>query len=133
MTDRHAILTPDAPQPAPVYSQGVRQAGLVQVSGQGPQDPVTGEYVHQGDIRAQTTRTLTNVLGILRAGGLGMDDVIMVRVYITKQSDFAAMNEAYGAFMAAHCATGILPARTTLVVGLPRPEMLVEIDALAVG
>jgi len=42
------------------------------------------------------------------------------------------MNGAYGAFVKKHSTTGVLPSRTTVMVGLPRREMLVEIDALAV-
>jgi len=132
MTDRHAIATSDAPSPAPVFHQGVRQGPLLQVSGQGPQDPATGEYLFPGDVMAQTTRTLQNVLAILQAGGSSLDDVIMLRVYITDRGNFAAMNQAYGEFITAHCSSGVLPSRTTLVVGLPRDDMLVEIDALAV-
>ena len=54
----------------------------------------------------------------------------MLRVYLTSRDDFATMNEAYGAFLADRCQ--VLPARTTVFTGLPREEMLVEIDALAV-
>jgi enamine deaminase RidA (YjgF/YER057c/UK114 family) len=41
------------------------------------------------------------------------------------------MNEAYGEFISARVSSGVLPARTTVFTGLPREEMLVEIDALA--
>jgi enamine deaminase RidA (YjgF/YER057c/UK114 family) len=56
----------------------------------------------------------------------------MFRVYLTARDDFAAMNEAYGEFVQRHVGDGVLPARTTVFVGLPHEEMLVEIDALAV-
>jgi len=42
------------------------------------------------------------------------------------------MNEAFGEFLAGRVASGVLPARTTVFTGLPRAEMLVEIDAFAV-
>ncbi|MDR0283488.1 MAG: RidA family protein [Propionibacteriaceae bacterium] len=126
------ISTPHAPTPAPIFHQGVRRGPLLQVSGQGPQDPATGEYLHPGDVSAQTTRTLANVLAIVEAGGATFDDIIMLRVYLTRRDDFAIMNEAYGEFVAAHSTTGVLPCRTTLITGLPRADMLVEIDALAV-
>jgi reactive intermediate/imine deaminase len=127
-----AISTPDAPAPAHTFHQGVRSGPFVQVSGQGPVDPATREYVHQGDVAAQTTRTLENVRAVLEAAGATFDDVIMLRVYLTSRDDFVAMNEAYGAFVSRHCPSGVLPSRTTVMVGLPREEMLVEIDALAV-
>jgi len=126
------IATDAAPAPAHTFSQGVRKGPIVQVSGQGPVDPTTGEYVFAGDVAAQTTRTLQNVLAIVEASGASFDDVVMLRVYLTDRDDFAAMNDAYGAFVSEHTASGILPSRTTVFTGLPRPEMLIEIDALAV-
>ena len=132
MTDRIAVSTADAPAPAHTFSQGVRRGPFLQVSGQGPVDPATNEYVHEGDVRAQTVRTLQNVEAVLAAGGAGFDDVMMLRVYLTTRDDFAAMNEAYGAFLGERVASGVLPARTTVFTGLPRAEMLVEIDAFAV-
>jgi reactive intermediate/imine deaminase len=132
VTRKTAISTPHAPAPAHTFHQGVRSGPFVQVSGQGAVDPATGEYVHPGDVAAQTTRTLENVRAIVEAGGATFDDVVMLRVYLTSRDDFAAMNEAYGAFVEQHCPSGVLPSRTTVMVGLPREEMLVEIDALAV-
>jgi reactive intermediate/imine deaminase len=127
-----AIRTESAPAPAHVFSQGVRKGGLLQVSGQGAVDPATGEYVGAGDVAAQTSRTLENVRAILEAGGAGVEDVVMFRVYLTRRDDFPAMNEAYGAFVAEHVPSGVLPGRTTVFVDLPHEVMLVEIDALAV-
>ncbi|AUS81335.1 RidA family protein [Actinoalloteichus sp. AHMU CJ021] len=127
-----AIRTDAAPAPAHTFSQGVRKGPLLQVSGQGPVDPTSNEYVFQGDVHAQTIRTLENVAAILAAGGASFEDVIMLRVYLTTRDDFATMNEAYGEFVTARVPSGVLPARTTVFTGLPREEMLVEIDALAV-
>ncbi|ACQ78358.1 Endoribonuclease L-PSP [Beutenbergia cavernae DSM 12333] len=126
-----AILTSDAPPPAHTFSQGVRKGPILQVSGQGPVDAATGAYRHPGDVAAQTTLTLRNVKAIVEAGGASFADVVMLRVYLRHEGDFASMNEAYGAFVAEH-AGEVLPSRTTVFTGLPRPEMLVEIDALAV-
>ena len=129
-TPKTAVTTDAAPAPAHTFSQGVRRGPILQVSGQGPVDPATNEYVHSGDVRAQTERTLANVEAVLGAGGATFEDVVMVRVYLTARDDFAPMNEAYGDFLASRCT--VLPARTTVFTGLPRAEMLVEIDALAV-
>lgn len=132
MPRKTAVRTDDAPAPMPVLSQGVRRGPFVQVSGQGPADPATGQYVHLGDVAAQTTRTLENVRAVLEAGGAGVADVLMFRVYLTTREDFAAFNTAYAAFLDQHAPGEVLPARTTVFTGLPHPEMLVEIDALAV-
>ena len=120
-----AITTDQAPRPVAAYSQAVRSGVLVQVAGQGPADPVTGEFV-AGGITEQTRRTLDNVVAVLAAAGLGFDDVIMARVYLADLADFAGMNEVYTTYV-----TEPFPARTTVAVGLP-PGMLVEIDVLAV-
>ena len=132
MSDKTAVSTTDAPPPMPVFSQGVRKGNILQVSGQGSVDPASGEFVFTGDVKGQTTRVLQNIEAILEAGGASIDDVVMLRVYLTTRDDLAAMNEAYAEFMSTRTPSGVLPSRTTVFTGLPLPEMLVEIDALAV-
>ncbi|HEX4247097.1 MAG TPA: RidA family protein [Pseudonocardia sp.] len=131
-TGKTAISTPNAPAPMPVFGQGVRKGGLLQVSGQGSVDPASGSFVGEGDVKAQTRRVLQNVLAILEAGGSSLEDVIMLRVYLTTRAHFVEMNEVYAEFVAEHVPSGVLPSRTTVFVELPTPQMLVEIDALAV-
>jgi reactive intermediate/imine deaminase len=132
MSDKTVISTTDAPTPMPVFSQGVRKGNILQVSGQGSVDPASGEFVFTGDVKAQTTRVLQNIEAILKAGGASIDDVLMLRVYLTTRDDFTAMNDAYAEFMSTRTPSGVLPSRTTVFTGLPLPDMLVEIDALAV-
>ncbi|MFJ9517582.1 RidA family protein [Kitasatospora sp. NPDC101801] len=126
------VRTTDAPAPAWVFSQGVRKGPILQVSGQGPQDPATSEYLYPGDVKAQTLRTLENVRAVLEAGGATVEDVVSFRVYLTKRADFALMNEVYGEFIDKHVGNGVKPCRTTIFVELPHEAMLVEIDAQAV-
>ena len=120
-----AISTDDAPKPVAAYSQAVRRGPILQVAGQGPVDPATGEFAGP-DIASQTRQTLLNIQAILKAAGASFDDVMMVRVYLADLGDFAAMNEVYTEFV-----TEPFPSRTTVGVALPF-GMLVEIDALAV-
>ena len=129
---KKALSTTKAPAAAHSFSQGVHAGPIVQISGQGPQDPETREYVFPGDVGRQTWRTLENVRQIVEASGGTFDDVISLRVFLTDQSEFAGMNEAYEAFVREHTPSGVLPARTTVFVGLPWPQMLVEIDGMAV-
>jgi 2-iminobutanoate/2-iminopropanoate deaminase len=83
-------------------------------------------------VKAQTARTLENVKAIVEAGGGTVDDIVMLRVYLTTRAHFGAMNEAYAEFLAANLsADGVKPSRTTVFVELPKESMLVEIDALA--
>jgi len=132
VSDSQVVRTDAAPAPAHTFSQGIVKGGFLQVSGQGPMDPATNAYIGEGDVRAQTRRTLENVKAILVAGGASVGDVLMFRVYLTKRADFAAMNEVYGEFIAENVTSGALPCRTTVFVELPHEVMLVEIDALAV-
>lgn len=119
-----SVRTDAAPSPVASYSQAVRHNGLVQVSGQGPTDPDTGELV-AGGIAAQTRQTLDNLRAILAEAGAAMDQVMMMRVYLTDTGDFEAMNEVYATYV-----TEPFPSRTTVYVGLP-DGLRVEIDALA--
>ena len=125
-TAKTVVRTEAAPAPAHTFSQGVRKGGLLQVSGQGAVDPRTGEYVGAGDVREQTRRTLENVRAVLSAGGAGVEDVLMFRVYLTRRDDFPAMNEVY----ARHVGPDF-PARATVqIAGLPSGA-LVEIEVVA--
>ena len=110
------------PCPCTHLSQGVRKGPFVQVSGQGPVDPATNEYLHPGDVAAQTTRTLQNVKAIIDASGASFDDVVMLRVYLTKREDFAAMNDAYGEFVLANTSGAVLPCRTTFSLACRAPR-----------
>jgi len=129
---KEIVRTENAPAPAHTFSQGVKKGGLFQVSGQGPMDPATNQYIGEGDVKVQTLRTLENIKAILEAGGSSVEDVMMFRVYLTKREHFSEMNDAYAEFIEANVPSGQLPSRTTVFVDLPHEVMLVEIDALAV-
>jgi 2-iminobutanoate/2-iminopropanoate deaminase len=91
---RNIIRTSDAPPPPPTYSQAVRAAGLVFVSGTGPHDPVTGKIVGT-TIQEQTRQCLQNVSAILRAAETSLDRVVSATVIILEEDDFAGMNEEW--------------------------------------
>ncbi|MFB8443295.1 RidA family protein [Streptomyces niveus] len=122
---RTVITTSNAPAlPAPL-SQGIRKGPVLAVSGQLPLDPETGSVVGT-TVAEQTARALRNVTAVLKAAGATMEDVVMLRVYLTDPADLAAMNEAY-----AEAVGEPFPARTTVYMRLPA-GVLVEVDALAV-
>jgi 2-iminobutanoate/2-iminopropanoate deaminase len=122
---KNVIALPDDRRMAVPLSHGIRKGNILQVAGQVPLDPATGEVVG-ASVAEQTVQCLTNIEAILAAGGATWDDVVMVRVYLTDTAHFAELNEAYANFL-----TEPYPARTTVYVGLP-PGFHVEIDALAV-
>lgn len=91
---REIIRTTDAPPAPPTYSQAVRAAGLVFVSGTSPHDPVTGKLV--GDtIQEQTRQCLKNISAILKAAGTSLDRVVSATVILLEETDFAGMNEEW--------------------------------------
>jgi 2-iminobutanoate/2-iminopropanoate deaminase len=88
------IQTSEAPATPPTYSQAVRAAGLVFVSGTGPQDPMTGKILGE-TIQEQTRQCLTNISAILKAAGTSLDRVVSATVIILEERDFAGMNEEW--------------------------------------
>jgi 2-iminobutanoate/2-iminopropanoate deaminase len=91
---RDIIRTPNAPSPPPTYSQAVRAAGLVFVSGTGPHDPASGKIV--GDtIQEQTRQCLKNVSAILNFAGTSLERVVSATVILLEETDFAGMNEEW--------------------------------------
>ncbi len=91
---RDIIRTPNAPPSPPTYSQAVRAAGLVFVSGTGPHDPATGKIVAD-TIQEQTRQCLHNISAILQAAGTSLDRVVSATVILLEESDFAGMNEEW--------------------------------------
>jgi len=91
---RQIISTPNAAKPPATYSQAVKAAGLVFVSGTAPSDPATGQIV--GDtIQAQTRQCLTNIAAILEAAGSSLDKLVSATVILADEDDFAGLNEEW--------------------------------------
>jgi 2-iminobutanoate/2-iminopropanoate deaminase len=90
---RDIVRTDQAPQNA-AYSQAVRAAGLIFVSGQGPFDPESGAIVGS-TVQEQTRQCLTNVSAILEAADSGLDRVVSATVILVEPDDFAGMNEEW--------------------------------------
>lgn len=76
------------------YSQAVKAAGLVFVSGQGPFDAATGKVVGE-TIQEQTRQALANCDAILRAAGSSMARVVNATFIIRDGADFPGMNEEW--------------------------------------
>ena len=91
---RQIIFTNDAAKPPATYSQAVRAAGLIFVSGTAPHDPQTGKLVGS-TIQEQTRQCLKNISAILRAAGSSLDKVASVTVVLADEEDFQGMNEEW--------------------------------------
>ncbi len=90
-----------------------------------------GETLHPGDFRAQTKRTFANITALLRAEGATWKDVVRTTCYLRDiERDYAVFNEERSAF---YRQQGLdpLPASTGIQAILCRPDLLVEIEAIA--
>ena len=91
---RDIVFTDKAARPPAAYSQAVKAAGLVFVSGTAPHDPATGAIVGS-TVQEQTRQCLTNIAAILAAAGSAMDRIVSVTIVLADEDDFAGMNEEY--------------------------------------
>lgn len=120
------INAPNLPEASGPYSAGMGFERLIFVSGQGADDPATGEIVGT-DTATQTEQVLRNLQAVLRAGGSDLQYVLRCGVFLVDMKDFALMNGVYARVFGNH-----RPARTTVqAVALPDPELRVEIDCIA--
>lgn len=91
---RQIVFTANAPKPPPAYSQAVKAAGLVFVSGTAPTDPATGA-IEATTIQEQTRQCLANIRAILEAAGSSLDRIVSATVVLAEEEDFAGMNEEW--------------------------------------
>jgi 2-iminobutanoate/2-iminopropanoate deaminase len=119
------IATSEAPAAIGPYSQAIRCGQFVYTSGQVALDPITGELVGE-DVQTQTHRALQNLQAVLNSAGTSLKNVIKTTVFLTRMSDFQAMNAVYASYFGS-----LAPARSTVAVAeLPR-QALVEIECIA--
>lgn len=114
------------------FSQAVEISGHQRVllcAGQTPTD-ADGKVVHAGDMRAQVAAALDNIETVLREAGYSFSDVVRLNYFTTDVDRFLTAGDVLGSRLGA---AGIQPASTLLgVTRLAFPELLVEIEALAV-
>ncbi len=90
-----------------------------------------GATLHVGDFRAQTRRTFDNIAALLASEGATWKDIVRTTCYLRDiERDYQAFNEERAAFYAQQ-ELNPLPASTGIQAILCRPELLVEIEAIA--
>ena len=90
-----------------------------------------GNTAHVGDFRAQTRRTFDNITGLLASEGATWKDIVRTTCYLRDiERDYKAFNEERTAF---YREQGLdpLPASTGIQAILCRPDLLIEIEAIA--
>ena len=117
------------PVPRGSYSQVVitKPGRLVFIAGNTASDP-EGRVVGIGDIRAQTRYALQKIkIGVEAAGGT-LQDLVSMTLFTTDARYHPAVNETRREFLGADFPTSTM----VQVVALARPELLIEINAIAV-
>ena len=90
-----------------------------------------GRTVHVGDLRAQVRRTYDNITKLLASEGATWHDIVRTTCYLRDiERDYQAFNEERTAF---YKQQGLepLPASTGIQAIMCRPDLLVEIEAIA--
>jgi len=119
--------------PLGMYSHGMAApAGeIVVVAGQvgvTPDGKLAGD-----DVGSQTKQALSNIRAVLEAAGCSFRDVIRLQTFLTSATDIPAYMKARGEVYPDYFPERAFPPNTLLVVsGLVRPELRVEIEAMAV-
>ena len=107
------------------YSQAVRAAGLLFVSGQPGVNPSTGEPAGP-TFEAQLTQVFKNLQTVLEAGSSRLDLVVNTTVLVTDIANFPQVNVAFAEHFPENP-----PARMTMQVPLPK-GLLISIGCVAV-
>jgi 2-iminobutanoate/2-iminopropanoate deaminase len=117
------------------FSRGMRvdigNVAVLLISGTASIDE-NGVSVHLGDFRAQCQRTFQNIAGLLEAEGATWHDIVRTSCYLRDiERDYAAFNEERTAFFQEQKLNPV-PASTGIQAILCRPELLIEIEAIAI-
>ena len=108
------------------YSQAVRAGDFIFLSGAIAFDAKSGRFA-EAKIEPQTRQVFANMIDVLKAAGLGLDDVVKTTVFLKNPKDFAPMNTIYAELFMGH-----KPARSTVPgVDWGNPGVLIEIEAVA--
>jgi len=127
MARRKVINSAGGPKALSPLSHAVVAGDLVFVSGLAPYFGDKPRQLVEGDFDAQFHQVMANLKAVLADAGSDLEHVVKMNVLLTRQQDFARMNELYRPYFS----EGNYPARTTSVVGLGLPALLLEIECVA--
>lgn len=128
------VVTPKSfGAPLGMYSHGMIAPGgeIVVVAGQVGMGQ--GGQVAGGDVVAQTKQALDNVRAVVEAAGCSIRDVVRFQTFLTHAEDIPGFMTARAEVFPRYFPDGVYPPNTLLVISrLVKPELLVEIEAMAV-
>jgi enamine deaminase RidA (YjgF/YER057c/UK114 family) len=109
----------------------IKGVTIILISGTASVDE-DGRTVHVGDFGAQTRRTYQNITKLVEAEGATWKDVVRTTCYLRDiERDYAQFNKIRTAFFEEQ-GLDPLPASTGIQAILCRPDLLIEIEAIAI-
>src|SRR4051794_33542951 len=124
---KEVISRSDVPSPSLPFSAGIKANGFIFTAGQVGTDPRTGQ-IAGADVAAQTRQAIDNLRAILEAGGSSLGQLVKTTVFLSDLRTFDEMNAVYRELIPEP-----RPGRSTIEARLARPELLVEIEGIAVA
>ena len=121
------VTLPSRPLPHPpaVYSQAVRVANLLFVAGQPGVEFNTGKASDEFELQAR--QAFENLSTVLRAYGSRLENVVKTTVWLRDATSFDSLNRLYAEYFPKNA-----PARSTPIVALPKPNLQISIEAIAI-
>lgn len=117
-----------APTPTGPFCHATEVDGWVFLTGQTPLDPKDDHAPIPDGIEAQTHQVMFNLKTVLSELGLGFENVVSAKVYLTHlEEDFAAFNAVYQSYFP----QGQFPSRTCVGVASLVRGPRVEVDFIA--
>jgi enamine deaminase RidA (YjgF/YER057c/UK114 family) len=138
---KNAIHAPQALNEAYAYSRpssfsrglrlDIKGVTILMISGTASVDE-HGRTIHEGDFRAQTWRTYQNITALLESEGASWKDVVRTTCYLRDiERDYTDFNEIRTEFFQQQ-GLDPLPASTGIQAILCRPDLLIEMEAMAI-
>ena len=121
------VINPSTVMPPPGgYSQGIQAGDLIFLAGQVGVD-AGGKLTGDAGMAAQTRQTIANVSAVLAEAGATLADIASATVYLKNLDEYKVFCQVWQECFGTH-----KPARATLQAELVMPQLLVEIQAIAV-
>ncbi|WP_163935208.1 RidA family protein [Paraferrimonas sp. SM1919] len=126
MSDKTIIATENAPAAIGTYSQAVKVANTVYLSGQIPLVPATMEMVSD-DFEEQVIQVFENLKAVCEASGGSMAGIVKLNIFMLDLANFAKVNEIMARYFEQP-----YPARAAIgVAALPKGS-LIEMDGVLI-
>lgn len=103
------VQTSDAPAPIGPYNQAVIVGDSVYISGTIAMDLQSKQLIKTTNIKEETKIVMDYIGAILKAAGIGFDNVVKTTIFLNEMNNFVQVNEVYSSYFKKD-----FPARATI-------------------